>query len=50
MTVPINQIHNGYNNILSYPLEHDDKIYILRGDPRNGLSEGLREMFILDYT
>lgn len=31
MTVPTNQIHYGYYNILSYPLEHDDKIYIFSG-------------------
>jgi hypothetical protein len=38
MAVPTKQIHNGYNNILSYPLEHDDKIYIFsRRDLRNGL-------------
>jgi hypothetical protein len=37
MTVPTNQIHNGYNNILSYLLERDDKIAFSRGDPQEWL-------------
>jgi hypothetical protein len=31
-TLSSDEIHNGYNNIFSYPLEHDDKITFSRGD------------------